>query len=161
MGRVYTVTAEGIVLADTDKGDLLVLVGAANRPFQVLSCRVTQREQETATQARVRLVRRSTADTTAGSGTVGVSKHQASDAAAGFSGTMKRVATTPTLGTEAGVIHVTNDSLPNGMQYLPTPEERQLFAGTADYFCVNFPDGHGVPSQNVTFDVIAVVEEFG
>ncbi len=160
MGRVYTVTAEGMVLDNTVKGDLLVIQGADNKLFQVLSCTITQREQETATQARFRLLRRSTADTTSASGTVGVSKHNPGDANASFTCSMNRTASTPTLGTEAGIVGIANESLPNGVRYLPTPEERQVFCGAGQYFAVNMPDVHGVTGQNVTFDVSAVVEEF-
>lgn len=126
----------------------------------MLNCTITQYEPHILTQARFRLLRRSTADTTSATGTVGVAKHNRSDASAGFSCTMNRTASSPTLGTEAGVVAIANESLPKGVRYLPTPEERQLFCGSGQYFAVNMPYVHGVTGQNVTFDVAAVVEEF-
>ena len=161
MGRVYTLTAEGMALTDALVGDLLLIQPVADRPFQILSCRITQREQETATQARIRLVRRSTIDTTAAAGTVTVTKHMTNDAAAAFTVTMNRTAATPTLGTESGVIAILNESLPNGFVYLPTPEERPIFVGAAEFFAVHLPSPHGVTGQTVTFDVHVVVEAFG
>lgn len=123
---------EGASIARRE-GDPLAIWGAAYPSFRVLNCTITQREQETATQARFRLLRRSTADTTAASGSVGGAKHNQSDASAGFSCTMNRTASSPTLGTEAGVVAIANESLPNGVRYLPTPEERQLFCGSGQY----------------------------
>jgi len=161
MARIFTLTAEGMALDNTVRGDLLVIQAGADRPFIVRRVEITQRTMDNATRFRSRLVRRSTADTTSSAGgTVAVSKAQKSSAAAGFTATMNRVAASPTLGTEAGVLGIGAQSLPNGVLYLPTPDELWMFCGTADYFCVEMPAIHGVTSTTVTFDVLAVLEEF-
>ncbi len=158
MGRIYTLTAEAISVTSSIFGDLLSVQGAANRPFIVHSCIVTQREEELALQARIRLVRRSAATSATASGTVGVSKHQATDASFGATLSMARLSATPGLGTETGRLYAGSESLPNGLVYRPTPQEIQMFC--ADFFCVELPAVTGL-GTTITVDVTAVVEEFG
>lgn len=160
MGRVITYTAEGMALGTTDKGDLVMLAGASNKPFEVLMVKITQRELETSSLCRFRLLERSSATTQAVvSGTVGVNKHQLSDATPGITATMNRVASSPTLGTVGRIIDVSNESLPVGVVYRPTPREIFMLSGT--WFCVEMADAHGVAATTLTFDVIVTVEEYG
>lgn len=160
MGRVVTFTAEGMALDATKKGDLIMLAGATNKPFEVLMVRVTQRELETSSLARFRLLERSAATTQAVvSGTVGVNKHQLSDSAPGITATMNRVADTPTLGAVGRILDTTSESLPVGMVYRPTPREIFMLCGT--WFCVELADPHAVAATTLTFDVVVTVEEYG
>lgn len=61
MGRMYRIVVEGVVVSQTDVGDLLVIQGAANIVSVVHGYRVTQREESLSQQLRLRVIRRSTA----------------------------------------------------------------------------------------------------
>lgn len=150
MGRMYSVqTGEQTVSAVQD---LIELIGAADKVCLIHKVVVTQTASVASEQRPVRIVRRTT--TGSGGSAVTPTKLMSGDAAASF--TANRNVTS--VGTISDILFFEGQNEGNGWVFHPTPEERPVFAGTAQRIGINISTA---PSTGITVVAYALIEELG
>ena len=152
MGRMYTVTFDGVAVAAVQ--DLFELTPADDKPIKIHQIVITNGASETSDQLRF-TIKRFTGAYTSGSGGSAPTPQplSASDAAAGFAAEANN--TTRATGGTSVVLWSEGQNALNGWNYFPTPEGR-ITGRQAEAIVIGLENA---PAASTTVSGVVVVEE--